>query len=167
MSKECLIRKARFDQSLPPDAPENADVMAVHDLLKIYAEEHLLLPRPPEDILEKIRNFRIAEVDGTFAGCAALRDYGNSLYEVRSLAVAKEFTGCRIGSKLVSGFLKEKQEEGAPAKIFALTYRDNFFCNLGFRIVEKDMFPEKIWSDCVLCSKKNCCDEIAVLFEIG
>ena len=167
MPQECLIRKARFDQSLPPEAPENADVMAIHDLLKVYAEDRLLLPRPPEDILEKIRNFRIAEVDGKFAGCAALRDYGNSLYEVRSLAVVKEFIGCRIGSQLVSRFLKEKQEEGVPAKIFALTYRDNFFCNLGFRIVEKDMFPEKIWSDCILCPKKNCCDEIAVLFEIS
>ena len=132
MSQECLIRKARFDQSLPPEAPENADVMAIHDLLKVYAEDRLLLPRPPEDILEKIRNFRIAEVDGKFAGCAALRDYGNSLYEVRSLAVVKEFVGCRIGSKLVSGFLEEKKEEGVPSKIFALTYRDNFFCNLGF-----------------------------------
>ena len=166
MSQECLIRKARFDQSLPPEAPENADVMAIHDLLKVYAEDRLLLPRPPEDILEKIRNFRIAEVDGKFAGCAALRDYGNSLYEVRSLAVVKEFVGCRIGSKLVSGFLEEKQAVGVPAKIFALTYRDNFFCNLGFRIVEKDMFPEKIWSDCERCPKKDRCDETAVFLEL-
>ena len=63
--------------------------------------------------------------------------------------------------------IREKKEEGIPAKIFALTYRDNFFCNLGFRIVEKDMFPEKIWSDCVLCPKQNCCDEIAVLLELS
>lgn len=167
MSCKCVIRAPRFDQTLPPDAPENADIMAIHDLLKVYAEERLLLPRPPEDILEKIRNFRIAEVDGVFAGCAALRDYGSSLYEVRSLAVVKKFTGCRIGSELVNNFIRIKQEEGESAKIFALTYRDNFFCRLGFHIVDKTMFPEKIWSDCVLCPKKNCCDEIAVLFEIN
>lgn len=167
MSQKCVIRKARFDQTLPADAPINADIMSIHQLLKIYAEEHLLLPRPPEDILEKIRNFRIVEVNGVFAGCAALRDYGNSLYEVRSLAVVKEFTGLRIGSKLVNTLIDEKRKEGIPAKIFALTYRDNFFCNLGFKIVEKDMFPEKIWSDCILCPKKHCCDEIAVLFELN
>lgn len=166
MPQECVIRKARFDQTLPANAPENVDVMAIHLLLKEYAEEHLLLPRPPEDILEKIRNFRIAEINGIFAGCAALRDYGNNLYEVRSLAVVKNFTGLRIGSKLVNSFIEEKRQDGIPAKIFALTYRDHFFCNLGFKIVNKDMFPEKIWSDCALCPKKNCCDEIAVLFEL-
>ena len=143
-----------------------SDVMNIHDLLAVYAREKLLLPRTPEDLRERIANFSILELDGKFAGCVALRNYGNGLFEVRSLAVVKEFTGCRIGSKLVSGFITEKQNEGVPAKIFALTYRDNFFCNLGFRIVEKDMFPEKIWSDCVICPKKNCCDEIAVLFEI-
>jgi amino-acid N-acetyltransferase len=166
MSCECVIRKAVFDAELPPDAPQNADVMAIHDLLKIYAEDRLLLPRPPEDILEKIRNFRIAEVNGEFAGCAALRDYGNSLYEVRSLAVKKEFTGQRIGSRLVSGFVDEMKAAGAPAKIFALTYRAEFFRNLGFQIVTKDLFPEKIWSDCILCPKLNCCDETAVLLSI-
>ena len=166
MPCDCVIRKAKFDQGLPPDAPENADVMAIHHLLKLYAEERLLLPRPPEDILEKIRNFRIVEVDGSFAGCAALRDYGNHLYEVRSLAVKKEFTGQRIGSRLVAGFVEEMKAKKVPAKIFALTYRANFFCNLGFHIVEKDMFPEKIWSDCILCPKRNCCDETAVLLSL-
>lgn len=167
MPCKCVIRKAVFDQSLPPGAPENSDVMKIHHLLAEYAAEHLLLARPPEDILEKIRNFRIAEINGVFAGCAALRDYGNSLYEVRSLAVKKEFFGQKIGSMLVSGFLDEMKSKGAPSKIFALTYRVKFFCNLGFHIVEKSMFPEKIWSDCVLCPKKNCCDETAVLYEIG
>ena len=166
MPCKCVIRKAVFDQALPPDAPENSDVMAIHDLLKIYAKGHLLLPRPPEDILEKIRNFRIAEVDGVFAGCAALRDYGNHLYEVRSLAVGKEFMGQRIGSRLVDGFIEEMRSRKIPAKLFALTYRSGFFCNLGFKIVEKDMFPEKIWSDCILCPKQNCCDETAVLLSL-
>ena len=72
MSCECVIRPAKFDQKLAPNHPVNADVMKIYHLLNIYAAEHLLLSRDAEDILEKIRNFRIAEVDGEFAGCAAL-----------------------------------------------------------------------------------------------
>ena len=167
MSGECVIRPAEFDQKLAPNHPVNADVMKIYHLLNVYAAKHLLLSRDAEDILEKIRNFRIAEIDGVFAGCAALRDYGNSLFEVRSLAVAERFTGQGIGSRLVSHFLEEKKKSGVPARLFALTYRVNFFCNLGFRIVDKSMFPGKIWSDCILCPKKDCCDETAVLFEIS
>ena len=43
-----------------------------------------------EDILEKIRNFKVAEHNGVFMGCCALRNYGGSLYEVRSLAIVPE-----------------------------------------------------------------------------
>ena len=143
------------------------DVEDIYCILQEYAASGLLLPRTKEDLSMRIGNFRICEKDGHFAGCAALRDYGDSLYEVRSLAVKKEFFGQKIGSMLVSGFLDEMKSKGAPSKIFALTYRVKFFCNLGFHIVEKSMFPEKIWSDCVLCPKKNCCDETAVLYEIG
>ena len=57
-------------------------------------------------------------------------------------------------------------EELRPARVFALTYRANFFCRLGFRIVSKELFPQKIWSDCSVCPKKDRCDETAVLMEL-
>lgn len=143
------------------------DVPAIHQLVCLYAKERLLLPRPPEDILEKIGNFHILELDGKPVGCAALRNYGNSLYEIRSLAVRKEYLNRRLGSRMVEGLLKILRDKGEPARVFALTYRDSFFIQHGFQIVDKKMFPEKIWSDCVVCPKKDRCDEIAVLLSIG
>jgi len=142
------------------------DVPAIHELVCLYAKERLLLPRPPEDILEKIGNFYILELNGQPVGCAALRDYGNSLYEIRSLAVRKEYLNRRFGSRMVEGLLKILREKGEPARVFALTYRENFFIHHGFRIVDKKCFPEKIWSDCVICPKKDRCDEIAVLLSL-
>ena len=44
-------------------------------------------------------------------------------------------------------------------------YPPGFFISLGFKEVEKEMFPEKIWADCLKCAKFNCCDEKAVLFQ--
>ena len=144
-----------------------ADVEEIHAILQEYALQGLLLPRTKEDLSRRIGNFRICEKDGFFAGCAALRDYGEGLYEVRSLAVKKSLRGEGIGSLLVSGILELLKKEGKAGRVFALTYRASFFCRLGFRIVSKELFPQKIWSDCSICPKAACCDETAVLIRIG
>lgn len=142
------------------------DVQKIHDLLAVFAKEHLLLPRPQLDILERINNFRVAYVNGQFAGCVAMRDYGNDLYEIRSLAVSKAFQNNGIASKLVRESIKTLSDAGKTARVFALTYRDNFFKNLGFSVVDKEQFPEKIWSDCEQCPKFHKCDEIAVMMQL-
>ena len=79
--------------------------------------------------------------------------------------MAEKFQNMRLASKLVTEQMNLLA--GKKARLFALTYRDNFFCNLGFRVVEKTLFPEKIWSDCERCPKKDHCDEIAVLMELA
>ncbi len=156
MMESLLIRAA---------VPE--DVNNIHDVLELFAKERLLLPRTHLDLLVRIKNFRVAEVDGVFAGCAALRDYGNGLYEVRSLAVLPEYQQQGIASVLVKSQIETLQEKGEQVRLFALTYRTNFFQRLGFHLVERDLFPEKIWSDCERCPKKDHCDETAVLMTIN
>ena len=143
-----------------------SDVENICTLLNEYAEQKLLLKRSREDILDKLKNFRIGEADGEFAGCLALRNFGDHLYEIRSLAVHRKFNNRGFGSQMVSGVLESLRDLREPARVFALTYRAAFFCRLGFQIVNKELFPQKIWSDCSVCAKKNCCDETAVLMEI-
>jgi amino-acid N-acetyltransferase len=67
-----------------------------------------------------------------------------------------------IGSKLVEGLMIEARRQRIP-KIMALTYEVSFFIKNGFDVVSKEIFPEKVWTDCIHCSKQNNCDEIAVL----
>ena len=143
-----------------------ADVDNICNLLNEYAWEKLLLKRTREDILEKLKNFQVGETEGQFAGCVALRDFGDDLYEIRSLAVCREYSNRGFGSSLVSGAIDKLRKSVRPVRVFALTYRADFFCRMGFRIVSKDLFPQKIWSDCAVCAKKDCCDETAVLMEI-
>jgi amino-acid N-acetyltransferase len=50
--------------------------------------------------------------------------------------------------------------------VFALTLQDVFFHKLGYRTVQKEMFPLKVWADCRQCPKINACDEIAVVKEV-
>lgn len=156
-SSGALIRPAQVE-----DAP------AIYALLATFSTEGKLLPRPVADIQARIANFLVGELDGSIAACGALRDFGNNLNEIRSLAVRRDLAGQGIGSRLVKALLEKALERtgGARGHVFALTYRVAFFRRLGFRIVDKYTFPPKIWSDCSVCPKKDHCDETAVVIDI-
>jgi amino-acid N-acetyltransferase len=152
-----LIRPARVE-----DAP------AIYALLATFSTEGKLLPRPVADIQARIANFLVVELNGSVAACGALRDFGNNLNEIRSLAVRRDLVGQGLGSRLVKALLAKALERtgGASGHVFALTYRVAFFQRLGFRIVDKYSFPPKIWSDCSVCPKKDHCDETAVAIDV-
>ncbi len=141
------------------------DVESIWGLLAEYSKQRLLLPRAREEIRKKLPAFVVAELNGVFAGCVALRDFGGNLYEIRSLAVPEGMNRAGIGSSLVNEAVS-RLKASAPCRVFALTYRAKLFQRVGFRIVDKSLFPQKIWSDCSLCPKKESCDETAVLLEL-
>ena len=144
------------------------DAPAIYALLATFSTEGKLLPRPVADIQARIANFLVAELDGSVAACGALRDFGNNLNEIRSLAVRRDLAGQGVGSALVRALLAKAVERtgGAPGRVFALTYRVEFFRRLGFMVVDKYSFPPKIWSDCCVCPKKDHCDETAVMIGV-
>ena len=145
---------------------ELKDVKAICGILKVYADQQIVLARDETDITFYLKNFSVCEADGVIAGCVALRDFGNELMEVRSLAVKEEFKGMGIGRAMLQFVIDRLKQQKQQARVFALTYQDKFFQKLGFNVVAKELFPEKIWADCEKCPKKEHCDEIAVLLEI-
>ena len=145
---------------------ELKDVKAIYGILKVYADQQIVLARDETDITFYLKNFSVCEADGVIAGCVALRDFGNELMEVRSLAVKEEFKGMGIGRAMLQFVIDRLKQQKQQARVFALTYQDKFFQKLGFNVVAKELFPEKIWADCEKCPKKEHCDEIAVLLEI-
>jgi len=142
-----------------------ADVGKIHELLTIYSKKAVVLARSEEDIRFYLGNFLVAEVDGVIRGCAAARDFGNDLLEVRSMVVEPGFQGKGIGRAMVEALIAGLRVKREKFRLFALTYQVEFFKALGFRIVDRDLFPEKIWSDCAKCPKNQCCDEVAMLVE--
>ena len=149
---ELTVRKAVAD-----------DVPAIHALLERYADLGIVLRRSREDILHYLANFFVAENQGGVCACAAVRDFGNDLLEVRSLVVAPELQGRGIGRQLVAGVISALDASRGTWRLFTLTKEPAFFGKLGFRVVEREMFPEKIWSDCRNCPKNTCCDEVALI----
>ncbi|WP_434750068.1 N-acetyltransferase [Paenibacillus amylolyticus] len=142
------------------------DVEPLFEMIKGYAERGIMLPRSREILQRQLEHFIVAEVDGVVVGCGSLCRLGNDLVEVRSLGISEGYKGLGIGSRLLDRLVEEAQRQQIP-KVMALTYEVSFFLKNGFAVVEKEIFPEKVWTDCVHCSKQDCCDEIAVLKELN
>ena len=147
--------------TIRPARPEDAS--AVVALLAPYVEEGLILPRSEAEIGTPANPFLVAEQASRIVGCVSLRPYSPELVEIRSLAVHAELAGKGTGSLLVEQAVRIARERGYR-RVFALTRRPNLFVRLGFRTVPMETFPEKVWTDCQACPRREHCDEIAVLF---
>jgi amino-acid N-acetyltransferase len=141
---------------------EENDVNTLFEIIQGYAEKGIMLPRSKETLQHQLKTFVVAEVDGDMVGCGSLCQLGKELVEIRSLGITEGYKGQGIGKKLVNFLIEEAREQHIP-KIMALTYEVAFFEKNGFAVVPKEIFPEKVWKDCVHCKKQHCCDEIAVL----
>jgi amino-acid N-acetyltransferase len=146
-----VCRKAQID-----------DVNTLYDIIQGYAEKGIMLPRSKEILRHQLDTFVVAEADGQMVGCGSLTLLGPELVEIRSLGITDGYKGLGIGKMLVTFLTDEARTQHIP-KIMALTYEVAFFEKNGFAVVPKEIFPEKVWKDCVHCKKQHCCDEIAVL----
>ena len=138
------------------------DVEALYELIQAYAAQGIMLPRSREALLRHIDSFVVAEEAGKLIGCGSLFRLGADLVEIRSLGMADGYKGKGLGTMIVNALIEEARTLQVP-KIMALTYAVDFFVKNGFSVVEKEIFPEKVWTDCVHCSKQHACDEIAVV----
>jgi amino-acid N-acetyltransferase len=140
------------------------DVTVLHRLLKKHADRGELLPRALSDLYDDVRDFNVFEEkrDGCIVGACALHVCWEDLAEIRSLAVSEQYQRQGIGSTLVAAALAEARDLGVK-RVFTLTYRPDFFKKHGFKIVDKAMLPQKVWTECIKCVKFPDCDEIAML----
>ena len=152
-------------QSITISTAREADAYQIPELLAPWVARQIVLPRTAQDILEHLENFLVARREGALVGVVAVRDFGDGLNEIRSLAVAPGFEGGGLGSALVQACLELARKRHAK-RIFALTMRPRLFQRLGFTIVDKEQFPQKVWSDCSKCPKRDRCDEIAVSLDL-
>ncbi len=148
------------------------DVKALYNLFSEYSKAGEMLPRSMSDIYEHLRDFYIAEIEhfdeedsSEIVGACALTIVWENLAEIRSLAVKKPYTRKLIGTELITKCIEEARFFKIT-RIFALTYKSQFFQKSGFKIIDKSELPHKIWSDCINCVKFPDCDETAVMLEL-
>lgn len=148
------LRKARI-----------SDVEEMQALINHFAERGELLPRSLNQLYENIRDFFVIVNEGHIAGTCALHVAWSDLAEIKSLTVSPEIQGQGFGRQLVEACLNEARELGI-CRVFALTYKPEFFFRLGFRNIDKSELPHKVWSDCINCVKFPNCGEVAVVIDL-
>jgi amino-acid N-acetyltransferase len=141
------------------------DVKDIAALVADFAKKGDMLPRPLTEIYSTIRDFVVYVEGGVILGTCALHISWETMAEVRSLAVDETVASKGVGAELVARCLEDARPLGVK-QVFALTYRTEFFEKLGFKQVDKEILPQKIWSDCVKCMKFPNCDENAVIIEL-
>jgi amino-acid N-acetyltransferase len=176
---EIKIRRARV-----------GDVQQIVSLINSFAEKGEMLYRSQSQILQQIRNYFVAaapnhddrnsvnspveasypspDIDGPASqilACGSLDITWNDLAELRSLAVRPDAQDKGIGTQVVEALMDDAMELGLK-HVFALTYKPHFFERLGFKIIDKQLLPHKVWSICIDCLKFPVCDEVAMQIEI-
>lgn len=137
----------------------------IHSLINAFAKRNNMLPRSLNEIYELIRDFYICIQGNQVIAVCSLHLVWEDLAEIRSIAVLKKYQKQGIGKKLVTRCLKEAETLGAK-RVFALTYNPGYFRELGFKDVDKNELPHKIWGDCLKCPKFPDCDEAAVVKKL-
>ena len=149
-----MIRKAKYD-----------DVESIQNLIRIFSETGKVLFRSLDEIKENISNFWVYEKNDQLIGvCSLKKDWGR-LVELRSLGVDPRYSGQGIGTKMVEASLKEALSTDCDT-LFVLTYAVSMFKRLGFRTIDKERLPHKVWNDCNACLHQENCDETAMVLSL-
>lgn len=112
-----------------------ADVVAIKRLIDLYTGQRLLLAKDTVTLYESVQEFRVAELGGQLVGCGAMHVLWEDLGEIRTLAVAPECRGQRIGDRLLGELIDTARELGLH-RLFALTFQTRFFARHGFVEIE-------------------------------
>ena len=138
------------------------DVESIHKIVNAYAEQGLMLARSRNSIYETLRDFVLAEDQGEVVGVGALHLVWDELAEIRAMAISPDYAGKGIGYKIVQQLMEDARKLGVKT-LLTLTYQPGFFAKSGFYEVPKEQLSQKVWKDCINCSKFPNCDEIAMV----
>jgi amino-acid N-acetyltransferase len=143
------------------------DVEKIQQLITAYSTKGLMLPRSRYKVFSRLQGFVVAEdADQQIVGCGSLVILWGDLAEIQSLAVVSHKIGQGYGKKIVNTLIEHARALEIP-KVLTLTYQVDFFAKLGFREIDKDSIPRKMWGECLECPKLECCDETAMIYQFA
>lgn len=141
-------------------AARESEATEIARLNNVFAADHLMLRRTPEQVALAIDDFLVAvDERGRILACGALKEYSPSVAEVAAIAVAPEAQGNGLGREVVAGVEALAVKRGI-LHVFALTLQPAFFEAIGYQRVDRARYPEKIRRDCLGCARRFACNEI-------
>jgi amino-acid N-acetyltransferase len=122
------------------------DVDRILEVIGTYVAQHVLLPRTREEITDDIDSWWVGDLNAEVVGCAALRDFGAGLGELRSLSVVAEAHGRGLGESLVHTVVREARRRGIT-RLFAITRNPGYFARHGFTELAMGDVPDVLHAD--------------------
>jgi amino-acid N-acetyltransferase len=144
---------------------ERSHARTLHALIAANRDEGHLLPRTLEEIAAHAERFAVAVRGRKIVGCAELAPLSATVAEVRSLAVEPSARHVGVGGMLVEELRQRARREGFE-KLCAFTHAPGYFIQMGFSIVPHLWLPEKIFTDCVKCSRFRQCGQFAMVVPL-
>ena len=144
-----------------------ADVRAIAELVRPYAERRVLIAKDLISYFEDIQEFIVAEeIPGVvgpggadsgdtpaaprIVGCGALHVMWDDIAEVRTLAVHPDAVGTGLGSAILRELIAQAREMGLK-RVFCMTFEEQFFGAHGFEPIEGTPVGADVFSE-MLCS---------------
>jgi amino-acid N-acetyltransferase len=123
-----------------------ADIRAIRELVDTYTADRRLLSKATVTLYEQVQEFWVAarSDDDRVVGCGALHVMWEDLAEIRTVAVAPEYRGLKIGHRIVSELLGIARELGV-ARVFCLTFETRFFGSFGFTPIDGAPVPHAVY----------------------
>ena len=144
---------------------EASDAKKLHALIQANREEGHLLPRTLDELTTHVDRFVVAVKARRIIGCAELAPLSPRVAEVRSLAVAGQARGSRVGVMIVDELRRRARRDGFE-KLCAFTHAPGYFIHMGFSIVPHLWLTEKIFTDCVKCPHFQQCGQYAMVVPV-
>ena len=145
-----------------------SDIPAMQALVISEVKDGIILNRTEDEVATNIRSYVLAKDGSKLVGYTALHIHSRRLAEIRSLIVDEAYRGQRIGQRMVQFTLEEAKDIGVEEDVLVLTYLPQFFLNLNFKEIDKEVIPEhKIWADCIKCIHFPICNEVALVYKLA
>lgn len=125
------------------------DVPDVLSVMNPFITKKILLPRTSQDLLDKINDYIVYEIDGCIRACASLHVYEDGQAEIAGIAVSENFSNLGIGPKLIDYLLKKARNTGLSSIFILTTKTSDWFEHLGFKPDKVDSLPQErraIWT---------------------
>ncbi|GGL06699.1 amino-acid N-acetyltransferase [Mangrovihabitans endophyticus] len=122
-----------------------SDVRGIRDLVDTYTADRRLLSKATVTLYEQVPEFWVAcDAEDRVVGCGALHVMWEDLAEIRTVAVAPQCRGQRIGHRVVAELLTMARRLGV-ARVFCLTFETGFFGAFGFAEIDGAPVPHAVY----------------------
>ena len=138
------------------------DVHEIAALVNGYAGEGLMLPRTPDEVALQLDDYVVvADPCGRVLACGALREYSPSVAEISSIAVEPDAQGRGLGALVVREVEALARRRGFH-DVFLITLCPHFFARLGYTVVDRALYPEKICPHDVSLARCRTCTKVCM-----